>query len=73
MPEAAEIYPPNFATYVNVDGLSERLEGRIRPGHFRGVSTVVLKVAANCAAAILLTSEGKTRSRRRSFRAWPAT
>jgi pantoate--beta-alanine ligase len=44
MPEAEEIYPPNFATYVNVEGLSERLEGRIRPGHFRGVSTVVLKL-----------------------------
>jgi pantoate--beta-alanine ligase len=44
IPEAAEIYPPNFATYVNVDRLSEGLEGRIRPGHFRGVSTVVLKL-----------------------------
>jgi len=44
MPEAAEIYPPKFATYVNVDGLSERLEGRTRPGHFRGVSTVVMKL-----------------------------
>src|SRR5450755_2043974 len=42
MPEAEEIYPSNFATYVNVEGLSERLEGRTRPGHFRGVSTVVL-------------------------------
>jgi pantoate--beta-alanine ligase len=44
MPEAAEIYPPNFMTYVHVEGLSERLEGRIRPGHFRGVSTIVLKL-----------------------------
>ena len=43
-PEAAEIYPPGFATYVHVEGLSERLEGRTRPGHFRGVTTIVLKL-----------------------------
>jgi pantoate--beta-alanine ligase len=40
-PEAAEIYPERFSTYVNVEGLSERLEGSSRPGHFRGVATVV--------------------------------
>lgn len=44
LPEAQEIYPQNYSTYVNVDGLSERLEGRLRPGHFRGVSTVVMKL-----------------------------
>lgn len=44
LPEAAEIYPPGFSTYVHVEGLSERLEGKLRPGHFRGVSTVVLKL-----------------------------
>ena len=43
-PEAAEIYPRGFSTYVNVEGLSERLEGRSRPGHFRGVTTVVMKL-----------------------------
>ena len=43
-PEAKEIYPQNYSTYVNVEGLSERLEGRSRPGHFRGVSTVVMKL-----------------------------
>ncbi len=43
-PEPAEIYPPGFRTWVNVEGLSERLEGRVRPGHFRGVTTVVLKL-----------------------------
>jgi pantoate--beta-alanine ligase len=43
-PEAAEIYPPGFRTWVNVEGLSDRLEGRARPGHFRGVTTVVLKL-----------------------------
>jgi pantoate--beta-alanine ligase len=44
LPEAGEMYPPGFATYVHVEGLSERLEGRSRPGHFRGVTTVVLKL-----------------------------
>ena len=43
-PQASEIYPPGFRTWVNVEGLSERLEGRSRPGHFRGVTTVVLKL-----------------------------
>jgi pantoate--beta-alanine ligase len=44
LPEAPAIYPSNFRTYVNVEGLSDRLEGRSRPGHFRGVATVVLKL-----------------------------
>lgn len=43
-PEAAEIYPKGFSTYVHVEGLSERLEGRSRPGHFRGVTTIVMKL-----------------------------
>jgi len=43
-PEAADVYPDGFRTYVHVEGISERLEGRSRPGHFRGVSTVVLKL-----------------------------
>jgi len=43
-PAAEEMYPRNFRTWVNVEGLSERLEGRVRPGHFRGVTTVVLKL-----------------------------
>jgi pantoate--beta-alanine ligase len=43
-PEASDIYPPGFRTWVNVEGLSDRLEGRARPGHFRGVTTVVLKL-----------------------------
>lgn len=43
-PEAADIYPRDFRTHVNVEGLSDRLEGRTRPGHFRGVTTVVLKL-----------------------------
>jgi pantoate--beta-alanine ligase len=43
-PEPSEIYPHGFSTYVQVEGLSERLEGRSRPGHFRGVTTVVMKL-----------------------------
>jgi pantoate--beta-alanine ligase len=43
-PDAADVYPDGFRTYVSVEGISERLEGRSRPGHFRGVSTVVLKL-----------------------------
>ncbi|HMS39391.1 MAG TPA: pantoate--beta-alanine ligase [Pyrinomonadaceae bacterium] len=40
-PDEHEIYGENFATYVYVEGLSETLEGASRPGHFRGVATVV--------------------------------
>ena len=40
-PAPEEIYPKNFSTYVNVGGLSKLLEGESRPGHFRGVATVV--------------------------------
>jgi pantoate--beta-alanine ligase len=43
-PDAMHIYPPGFSTYVSVEGLSDKLEGRSRPGHFRGVATVVLKL-----------------------------
>jgi pantoate--beta-alanine ligase len=43
-PESTEMYPPGFRTWVDVEGLSERLEGRARRGHFRGVTTVVLKL-----------------------------
>ncbi|HXI75134.1 MAG TPA: pantoate--beta-alanine ligase [Pyrinomonadaceae bacterium] len=43
-PDAKGIYPAEFRTYVTVEGLSDRLEGQSRPGHFRGVATVVLKL-----------------------------
>lgn len=44
MPEVADIYPPAFHTYVEVEEVSASLCGASRPGHFRGVSTVVLKL-----------------------------
>ncbi|MFZ1731837.1 MAG: pantoate--beta-alanine ligase [Bacteroidota bacterium] len=43
-PQANEVYPKGYATWVNVDGLSSILEGRARPTHFRGVATVVAKL-----------------------------
>jgi pantoate--beta-alanine ligase len=43
-PSVEEMYPPGFRTTVNVEGLGDRLEGRVRPGHFRGVTTVVLRL-----------------------------
>ena len=44
LPPVEEMYPPGFDTWVSVDGLSNRLEGVHRPGHFRGVATVVTKL-----------------------------
>jgi pantoate--beta-alanine ligase len=43
-PAVEEIYPPGFSTYVEPPAVAAPLEGRIRPGHFRGVCTVVLKL-----------------------------
>ena len=43
-PSLEELYPPGAATFVEVDGLSSRLDGASRPGHFRGVATVVAKL-----------------------------
>jgi pantoate--beta-alanine ligase len=43
-PEAAEIYPPGASTMVEVKGISNRLDGKSRPGHFVGVATVVAKL-----------------------------
>jgi pantoate--beta-alanine ligase len=44
VPSQEEIYPPGFQTWVEVEELSRTLEGAFRPGHFRGVATVCLKL-----------------------------
>jgi pantoate--beta-alanine ligase len=44
MPPVAEIYPPGFDRWVEVGKIAERLEGASRPGHFRGVATVVARL-----------------------------
>ena len=44
MPTADIMYPPGYQTWVEVDGLTKPLEGSMRPGHFRGVTTVVAKL-----------------------------
>ncbi|MDH7482027.1 MAG: pantoate--beta-alanine ligase [Armatimonadota bacterium] len=43
-PSVEEMYPEGYATFVSVEGITETLEGEFRPGHFRGVATVVLKL-----------------------------
>ena len=44
IPEAEEMYPPDYQTYLEVTGLTQHLCGLSRPGHFRGVTTVVAKL-----------------------------
>src|SRR5512136_2382511 len=44
MPTPADMYPPHFSTWVDVEKVTERLEGAARPGHFRGVATVCNKL-----------------------------
>jgi len=43
-PDEDEVYPPGFQTYVAVETITQVLEGAARPGHFRGVTTVVAKL-----------------------------
>jgi pantoate--beta-alanine ligase len=44
VPSVEEMYPPDFNSWVDIEGVTERLEGTSRPGHFRGVATVVNKL-----------------------------
>lgn len=44
LPDNKSMYPPGFSTFVGVEGLSDVLCGALRPGHFRGVATVVTKL-----------------------------
>ncbi|MGB7538194.1 MAG: pantoate--beta-alanine ligase [Anaerolineales bacterium] len=43
-PEAGEVYPDGYQTYINVENVATPLEGAVRPGHFRGVATIVAKL-----------------------------
>ena len=43
-PSAAEMYLPRFGSWVDIEKITERLEGASRPGHFRGVATIVAKL-----------------------------
>ena len=44
LPEREDLYPPDFQTWVNVNDVAQPLEGAMRPGHFRGVVTIVAKL-----------------------------
>jgi len=56
-PAIEAIYPPSFATRVQVDGLTEMMEGALRPGHFQGVATVVAKLLIQCAPDVAIFGE----------------
>jgi pantoate--beta-alanine ligase len=47
-PAVEEMYPPGFATTVSVAGVTDGMEGAVRPGHFNGVATVVAKLLLQC-------------------------
>lgn len=57
IPSVAEMYPRGFATEVRVSGLTDRLEGTTRPGHFEGVATVVTKLFIQAEPDIALFGE----------------
>lgn len=44
LPDVESLYPQGYSTYVTVEGLSDKLCGKFRPGHFRGVATIVCKL-----------------------------
>jgi pantoate--beta-alanine ligase len=43
-PDAKDVFPENYKTFANVNDISDKFEGKYRPGHFKGVATVVLKL-----------------------------
>ena len=56
-PEAGAMYPPGYQTYVEVESLSQGLCGASRPGHFKGVATVVLKLLNQVAPQVAVFGE----------------
>jgi pantoate--beta-alanine ligase len=57
IPSADEMYPEGDSTIVKVNGLTERLEGPFRPGHFEGVATVVTKLLLQCLPDVAVFGE----------------
>lgn len=43
-PDKKDMYPDNYSTYIDMENITEILEGKIRPGHFKGVTTICLKL-----------------------------
>lgn len=56
-PDVDDVYPPGFATTVTVTGLTTQLEGKVRPGHFAGVATVVAKLLIQVAPNVAVFGE----------------
>jgi pantoate--beta-alanine ligase len=56
-PAVEAMYPPGFATTITVSGLSDDLEGRVRPGHFDGVATVVAKLLIQASPDVAMFGE----------------
>jgi pantoate--beta-alanine ligase len=56
-PDVATMYPPGFATFVRVAGVPDLLCGRVRPGHFDGVATVVAKLLCAAQADVAVFGE----------------
>lgn len=71
-PQAEEMYPAGWGTWVDVNGVTDKLCGKPRPGHFRGVATVVTKLL-NIVQADKAFLDRKMRGKWLSSKSWFAT